>query len=68
MLKPKPHLVAAVLCEKVLQEADGVLSAIRIVDKVIFEVPKGAPSNYVPAIELTTEKLLGQAACQTPRV
>lgn len=51
--KPKPLLVAAVFCEKVLQEADGVLSAIRIVDKVIFEPPKGAPPGFLPAVELT---------------
>ena len=29
-----PHLAAAFLCEKVLREADGVVSAIRIVDRV----------------------------------
>ena len=29
-----PHLAAAFLCEKVLQETDGVASAIRIVDRV----------------------------------
>lgn len=52
-LRPLPHLVTAVFCEKVLQEADGVLSAIRIVDKVIFELPKGAPHDVSPAVELT---------------
>lgn len=30
-----PYLAMAVLCEKVLQEKDGVLSAIRIVDRII---------------------------------
>jgi len=29
-----PYLAAAFLCEKTLQEADGVISAIRIVDRV----------------------------------
>jgi hypothetical protein len=28
-----PYLTAAFLCEKVLREADGVLSAVRIVDR-----------------------------------
>ena len=37
-----PHLVAAFLCEKILQEADGVASAIRIVDRVNHIV--GAPN------------------------
>src|SRR3954454_17217696 len=31
-----PHLTAALTCERVLQEADGVVSAIRLIDRVIF--------------------------------
>jgi hypothetical protein len=34
----RPQVVGALLCEKVLQEAEGVLSAIRIVDQVIANV------------------------------
>src|SRR5688572_5622047 len=30
-----PYVLAALMCERVLQEKDGVLSAIRIVDRVI---------------------------------
>lgn len=30
-----PYVLAALICEKVLQEHDGVLSAIRIVDRVV---------------------------------
>jgi hypothetical protein len=33
-----PHLTAALICERVLQEQDGVLSAIRIVDRVFISV------------------------------
>lgn len=33
-----PYLSAAVLCEKVLEEKDGVKSAIRIIDRVIHTV------------------------------
>jgi hypothetical protein len=29
-----PHLIAALICEKVLDEKDGVLSAIRIIDRL----------------------------------
>jgi hypothetical protein len=29
-----PYIGAAFLCEKILQEKDGVLSAIRIVDRI----------------------------------
>jgi hypothetical protein len=40
-----PYVAAAVFCEKVLQEADGMLSLIRIVDRITFHVvgPQGAP-------------------------
>lgn len=49
-----PYLAAAFFCEKVLQEKDGVLSAIRIVDRVslsastvsLFGTP--APSTLPP--------------------
>jgi hypothetical protein len=49
-----PFLIAAsaILCEKVLYEADGVISAIRIVD--IFSVPKnpaGTPEDALPEIQ-----------------
>jgi hypothetical protein len=43
-----PHLIGAFFCEKTLQEADGVLSAIRIVDLVqIPPLPKGARKRFV---------------------
>jgi hypothetical protein len=31
-----PYLAAALVCERVLQEQDGVVSAIRIIDRVMF--------------------------------
>lgn len=31
-----PYLATAVICERVLQEQDGVISAIRMVDRVFF--------------------------------
>ncbi len=33
-----PHLQAALICERVLEEKDGYISAIRIVDRVFFAV------------------------------
>jgi len=43
--KGGPYIQVAALCEKVLQEGDGVLSLIRIVDTINQEVQvKGAPS------------------------
>jgi hypothetical protein len=39
-----PFLQTAVICERVLQEADGVISAIRIIDRVTFVLgPDGEP-------------------------
>lgn len=31
-----PHLTAALICERVLHEQDGVMSSIRIIDRVFF--------------------------------
>jgi hypothetical protein len=39
-----PHVQAALVCEKVLQEADGVLSFIRVVDR--FTRPR--PTQQIP--------------------
>ena len=49
---PKPHLLAALICERVLQEKDGSLSVIRIADKVIYEVPEEAPEGARPVFSL----------------
>ena len=52
MEKPLPYIQAALLCEKILQEADGSLSIIRIADKLGYRV-EGFPPGYKPAIVLT---------------
>jgi hypothetical protein len=31
-----PHLIAALICERVLQEQDGAVTAVRIIDRVTF--------------------------------
>jgi len=41
-----PYLVAAVLCERVIQENDGVLTFIRIIDKITATA--AGPSPVVP--------------------
>jgi hypothetical protein len=39
-----PHLQSALVCERVLQEQDGVMSAIRIIDRIFFLLgPDGQP-------------------------
>jgi hypothetical protein len=48
-----PYLNAALLCEKVLQEKDGVLSVIRVIDRVtVMAVSSGvpAPDSLPPSI------------------
>jgi hypothetical protein len=45
--RAKPHIAAALICEKVLQESDGVISAIRLVDTLYFGFVL-APGAVVP--------------------
>lgn len=40
-----PYLHMAILCEKVLREGDGVLSLIRVVDRIMVSVPGDAPAD-----------------------
>lgn len=44
-----PYLQMAVLCEKVLREADGVISVIRVVDRITLSVTGPAPAQMPPA-------------------
>ncbi len=50
--KGRPHISAALLCERVLQEQDGVLSAIRMVDKVTVQIVEGAKGKVKPTVKL----------------
>ena len=43
-----PFLAAALFCEKVLQEKDGVLSLIRVVDRIIHGGGPAAPERMPP--------------------
>jgi hypothetical protein len=47
-----PFLQMAVFCEKVLQEKDGVMSAIRIVDRFIQVVPPANVQGMIPPSRL----------------
>jgi len=51
MEKPRPFLTAALLCERVLQEKDGTLTAVRIVDKMGYSL-QGLPEglNLKPSL------------------
>lgn len=43
-----PYLKAALLCEKVLQEQDGVVTLVRIIDRFVTQVPSGKEVKSVP--------------------
>jgi Family of unknown function (DUF6941) len=49
----KPVLVAAALCEKVLTEADGALSIIRMVDKFTIVTPPNVPPDAKPHVSMS---------------
>jgi hypothetical protein len=51
----RPHLSLAVLCEKVLREADGVISAIRIVDRLNI----AGPTDEMPPTTANLTLLIG---------
>ena len=51
MNNKEPFVQAAVICENVLQDKDGVISAIRIVDRFIVQTPPGAPPDARGAIQ-----------------
>lgn len=53
MANAKPFVAAALVCEKVLVEKDGVLSAIRIVDSFKVNIPERLPPNTRPGLPLT---------------
>lgn len=49
----KPYLAAAFLCERILHERDGVLTAIRIVDTFNVTLPPSLPPDAKPVIQIT---------------
>jgi hypothetical protein len=44
-----PFLLACLLCERVIEEKDGSLTAVRLIDQIILEVPQLPPN----AVEIT---------------
>ena len=63
-----PYLNAAFLCEKVLEQKDGVLSAIRIVDRLTYNytAPPENPSSYTPTVKAALTFLLILKSGQNP--
>jgi hypothetical protein len=52
---PGPHLAAAIFCERVIEDKDGVLTAIRMVDRITVTATGPAPPPEMPptVIDLT---------------
>lgn len=50
--KGQPYISAALLCEKVLHEQDGTISAIRIVDRVTVQIAAKAKGKVKPTVKL----------------
>lgn len=65
-----PYLNAAFLCEKVLEQKDGVLSAIRIVDRITHSYTASAedPSSNIPTAKAEFSFLLILKSGQNPGV
>lgn len=47
-----PYLIAAVLCEKVLQEKDETVSIIRMIDRITLTVPASTSPDTLPPLPL----------------
>ncbi len=52
MDKPRPYVIAALLCEKVLQESNGTVSIIRVADRLGYSVA-GMPEGMKPITQLS---------------
>jgi hypothetical protein len=57
--KPGPHIAMAVFCERVLDEKDGVLSVIRIVDRFTITVRGPGVPSEMPAGQINVTLVVG---------
>lgn len=53
-----PYLQMAVFCERVLEEKDGVLSAIRIVDRITHRAVGQKPTDDMPPFPVNLKALI----------
>src|SRR5438128_2820070 len=53
-----PYLAAALICEKVLHEKDGVFSIIRMVDRLTVSLGPNAPAK-MPPLQIPLNVFLG---------
>lgn len=57
-----PYLTTAILCEKVIQSAEGVLSAINIIDQVTQEASGTEVPSQMPPFQLQLSGVIGLKA------
>src|SRR2546423_399902 len=53
-----PHLTAAMMCEKVITEGDGVLSIIRVVDRVTHTATGENPPAKMPPLMINNLQMV----------
>jgi hypothetical protein len=53
-----PYLTAAMFCERVLHERDGVLTAIRIIDRIMQTATGPEPPDEMPPVPLQLTALI----------
>lgn len=53
-----PYLVAAILCEKILQEQDGTISIIRMIDRLAITVSALISPETMPPTPITLQALI----------
>ena len=53
-----PYLNAALLCEKILQEQDGALSIIRMIDRITLTAPASSSPEALPPLPFSCRLLL----------
>ncbi len=53
-----PHLNAALLCEKVLQEKDGIISVIRMIDRITLTVNASLSPETLPPLPINLFALI----------
>jgi hypothetical protein len=53
-----PYLTAALLCEKVLQEKDGIVSAIRVIDRIIATAQGSELPEQMPPVAVNVTVLI----------
>jgi len=52
MPNTKPLVIAAIICENVMIENDGVPTIVRVIDRALFDIPPMLPPGIQPAFQV----------------